>query len=113
MFGNLLTLPIGDDGLLYVEPLYVQGTGDGRFPLLQKVLVNYGDRVGYANTLAEALDQVFGAGAGEIGHRQRRGSRPRPTTSDAEPDADAHADAHADRRAGRRGHVRARTSTRR
>ncbi|WP_233496168.1 UPF0182 family protein [Geodermatophilus sp. TF02-6] len=65
VFGNLLTLPIGTDGLLYVEPLYVQGTGENSFPLLQKVLVNYGDRVGYADTLAQALDQVFGAGAGE------------------------------------------------
>jgi uncharacterized protein len=64
VFGNLLTLPIGGNGLLYVEPLYVQGTGQNSFPLLQKVLVNYGDRVGYGNTLAEALDQVFGAGAG-------------------------------------------------
>ncbi|WP_152731424.1 UPF0182 family protein [Goekera deserti] len=64
VFGNLLTLPIGTDGLLYVEPLYVQGTGDTSFPLLRKVLVNYGDRVGYADTFAEALDQVFGEGAG-------------------------------------------------
>jgi uncharacterized membrane protein (UPF0182 family) len=66
VFGNLLTLPIGGDGLLYVEPLYVQGSGEGSFPLLQKVLVNFGDRIGYADTLAEALDQVFGAGAGEV-----------------------------------------------
>jgi uncharacterized membrane protein (UPF0182 family) len=65
VFGNLLTLPIGESGLLYVEPLYVQGTGENSFPLLQKVLVNYGDRVGYGDTLEEALDQVFGAGAGE------------------------------------------------
>jgi uncharacterized membrane protein (UPF0182 family) len=65
VFGNLLTLPIGEDGLLYVQPLYVEGTGNNSFPLLRKVLVNYGDRVGYANTLSEALDQVFGAGAGE------------------------------------------------
>ncbi|WNV77879.1 UPF0182 family protein [Geodermatophilus sp. DSM 44513] len=65
VFGNLLTLPIGDDGLLYVQPLYVEGTGQNSFPLLRKVLVNYGDRVGYADTLAQALDQVFGAGAGE------------------------------------------------
>jgi uncharacterized membrane protein (UPF0182 family) len=65
VFGNLLTLPIGNAGLLYVEPLYVRGTGDGGFPLLQKVLVNFGDRIGYADTLEEALDQVFGAGAGE------------------------------------------------
>ncbi|MCW2575404.1 MAG: hypothetical protein JWR66_1434, partial [Modestobacter sp.] len=65
VFGNLLTLPIGEDGLLYVQPLYVEGTGQNSFPLLRKVLVNYGDRVGYADTLEEALDQVFGAGAGE------------------------------------------------
>jgi uncharacterized membrane protein (UPF0182 family) len=65
VFGNLLTLPIGDAGLLYVEPLYVRGSGESSFPLLQKVLVNYADRIGYANTLAAALDQVFGAGAGQ------------------------------------------------
>ncbi len=65
VFGNLLTLPIGEGGLLYIEPLYVQGTGENGFPLLQKVLVNFAGRVGYANTLSEALDQVFGAGAGE------------------------------------------------
>src|SRR3712207_3230685 len=64
-YTTLFRSPIGDNGLLYVEPLYVEGTGENSFPLLQKVLVNYGDRVGYANTLAEALDQVFGAGAGE------------------------------------------------
>jgi uncharacterized membrane protein (UPF0182 family) len=65
VFGNLLTLPIGEDGLLYVQPLYVEGTGQNSFPLLRKVLVNYGDRVGYADTLEEALDQVFGPGAGQ------------------------------------------------
>ncbi|WP_347060726.1 UPF0182 family protein [Blastococcus sp. HT6-30] len=66
VFGNLLTLPIGDAGLLYVEPLYVESTGEGGFPLLQRVLVNFGDRIGYANTLSEALDQVFGDGAGVV-----------------------------------------------
>ena len=65
VFGNLLTLPIGTSGLLYVEPLYVQGRSDNSFPLLRRVLVNYGDRVGYADTFAEALDQVFGEGAGD------------------------------------------------
>ncbi len=65
VFGNLLTLPIGADGLLYVQPLYVEGTGVNSFPLLRKVLVNYGASVGYADTLSDALDQVFGAGAGD------------------------------------------------
>ncbi len=66
VFGNLLTLPIGNAGLLYIEPLYVRSTGENSFPLLQKVLVNYGDRIGYGDTLSEALDQVFGAGAGDV-----------------------------------------------
>ena len=102
VFGNLLTLPIGGSGLLYVEPLYVQGTGENSFPLLQKVLVNYGDRVGYADTLEEALDQVFGAGAGRVG--DRRAGRRRPTDGgDADADHAADADHHA---AGRRGDAR-------
>jgi uncharacterized membrane protein (UPF0182 family) len=92
VFGNLLTLPIGGDGLLYVEPLYVQGSGEGAFPLLQKVLVNFGDRIGYADTLAEALDQVFGAGAGEVatdsGAEPTPDGTPAPTTP-AEPTSPA------------------------
>jgi uncharacterized membrane protein (UPF0182 family) len=79
VFGNLLTLPIGTNGLLYVEPLYVAGTGENAFPLLQKVLVNYGDRVGYANTFAAALDQVFGSGAGDAAADSGTGGTPSPT----------------------------------
>ena len=101
VFGNLLTLPIGGSGLLYVEPLYVAGPGENSFPLLQKVLVNYGDRVGYGDTLEEALDQVFGAGVGEAAvggeggtRRPRRRLRPTPHHPD---DAD-HAAATAGRR---------------
>jgi uncharacterized membrane protein (UPF0182 family) len=63
-FGNLLTLPVGG-GLLYVEPLYVQGEGQGSQPLLRKVLVSFGDQVAYENTLPEALNKLFGAGAGD------------------------------------------------
>ncbi|MGY1751362.1 UPF0182 family membrane protein [Modestobacter sp. SYSU DS0511] len=92
VFGNLLTLPIGDAGLLYVEPLYVEGTGENAFPLLQKVLVNYQDRIGYANTLAEALEQVFGPGAGEAAPDvdDAAGGTETPVTED--PDASPPAD---------------------
>jgi uncharacterized protein len=79
VFGNLLTLPIGTNGLLYVEPLYVAGTGQNSFPLLQKVLVNYGDRVGYANTFADALNQVFGPGAGNAAADSGTRGTPAPT----------------------------------
>ncbi|MDP9239118.1 MAG: UPF0182 family protein [Actinomycetota bacterium] len=61
-FGNLLTLPVGG-GLLYIEPLYVQGEGQGSQPLLRKVLVAFGGKVAYQSTLAEALNQLFGPGA--------------------------------------------------
>ncbi len=63
-FGNLLTLPVGG-GLLYIEPLYVQGEGQGSQPLLRKVLVSFGDQVAYENTLPEALNKLFGSGAGD------------------------------------------------
>ncbi|MFJ4108544.1 UPF0182 family membrane protein [Oerskovia enterophila] len=61
--GNLLTLPVGG-GLLYVQPVYVQASEGTKFPLLRKVLVNFGDQVGFADTLDEALNQVFGGESG-------------------------------------------------
>ena len=61
--GNLLTLPVGG-GLLYVQPVYVQSSSDTKYPLLRKVLVYFGDQVGFADTLSEALDQVFGGDSG-------------------------------------------------
>lgn len=76
-YGNLLTLPIADGGILYVEPLYTERipttSNSSTFPQLSRVLVSLrepraggGVRVGYAPTLAEALDQVFGPGTGRV-----------------------------------------------
>lgn len=61
--GNLLTVPVGG-GLLYVQPVYVQSSAGTKIPLLRKVLVSFGDKVGYADTLGEALDQVFSGDSG-------------------------------------------------
>jgi uncharacterized membrane protein (UPF0182 family) len=61
--GNLLTLPVGG-GLLYVQPVYVQASSGTQFPLLQRVLVAFGDEIGFASTLDGALDQVFGGDDG-------------------------------------------------
>lgn len=61
--GNLLTLPVGD-GLLYVQPVYVQSSQGTQFPLLHRIAVAFGDEIGYAATLDEALDQVFGGDSG-------------------------------------------------
>lgn len=61
--GNLLTLPVGG-GLLYVQPVYVQASSGTQYPLLQHVLVSFGDEIGFAPTLDAALDQVFGGDSG-------------------------------------------------
>ncbi len=58
IFGNLLTLPV-NDGLLYVEPFYIQGQASTTsFPQLNRVLVWYAGRVGVGTTLEQALTQA-------------------------------------------------------
>ena len=61
--GNLLTLPVGG-GLLYVQPVYLQSTGSTSYPTLQRVLVAFGNKIGFAATLDEALDELFGGDSG-------------------------------------------------
>jgi uncharacterized protein len=61
--GNLLSLPVGG-GLLYVEPVYVKASQGASYPLLKKVLVGFADKIGYADTLQGALDQVFSGNSG-------------------------------------------------
>ena len=64
VLGNLLTLPVGG-GLLYVQPVYVRATANAAaYPLLQKVLVSFGEKIGFDDTLRGALDQVFGGDSG-------------------------------------------------
>src|SRR4029453_8483034 len=64
LYGNLISLPVGD-GMLYVEPVYVQGAQENAVPLLQKVLMSYGDGGTYvvlANNLKQGLDQLVTQG---------------------------------------------------
>jgi uncharacterized membrane protein (UPF0182 family) len=66
-WGNLLTLPVSQGGLLYVAPVYASpGTSDAAssYPRLIRVAMLYNDRVGYGPTVSAALDAIFGAGAG-------------------------------------------------
>ncbi len=58
IFGNLLTLPV-NDGLLYVEPFYIQGqSASSQYPQLNRVLVWYANKVGVGSTLEEALQKA-------------------------------------------------------
>jgi uncharacterized membrane protein (UPF0182 family) len=83
-YGNLLTLPVAG-GLLYVEPVYIErASQESSYPQLARVLVYYNGQVGYKPTISEALDEVFGAGAG-AGATQVPGTSPTPATSGTSP----------------------------
>jgi len=57
--GNLLVLPIGDDGLLYVEPIFLQSEG-APFPEFVRVIMVDQERVAFAETVEDGLRQVLG-----------------------------------------------------
>lgn len=91
--GNLLTLPVGG-GLLYVQPVYLEASSGTKFPLLQKVLVSFGDGIAFEDTLDEALDALFGGESGanldngvvEPGETPGESDDPEaPSTGDEEP----------------------------
>jgi uncharacterized membrane protein (UPF0182 family) len=60
ILGNLLTVPV-KESLLYVQPIFVQGSAANSIPLLQRVAVFYNNTVGYSPTLAESISKVIGA----------------------------------------------------
>ncbi|WBB79360.1 UPF0182 family protein [Micromonospora sp. WMMD882] len=75
-YGNLLSLPF-DNGMLYVEPVYVKSNQQDAYPLLQKVLLSYGDGGSYvvlANTLQEGIQQLV-----EQGKQAVAGNPPPPS----------------------------------
>ncbi len=64
-FGNLLTLPLGEE-LVYVQPVYTEKTGTGSYPILQFVMVSVGgsesetaDRVGFGTTFDVAFKNAL------------------------------------------------------
>jgi uncharacterized membrane protein (UPF0182 family) len=65
LYGNLISLPV-EGGVLYVEPVYVKtGNQENAAPLLQKVLMSYGDGGTYvvlADNLKQGLQQLVQQG---------------------------------------------------
>ncbi len=57
--GNLLVLPIGDDGLIYIEPIFLQAEG-APFPEFVRVIMVDQRRVAFAETVEEGLRQLLG-----------------------------------------------------
>ena len=101
-WGNLLTLPVGQGGLLYVAPVYASpGASDAAssYPRLIRVAMMYNDKVGYGPTVRDALTELFGPGADATatgpaptdrrtdnrprGHRRPTASRPHPPANQA------------------------------
>ncbi len=61
--GNLYVLPV-EGSLLYAEPIYME-SATSSLPEVKRVIVYYNERLAYEATLAECLDKLFGAGAGD------------------------------------------------
>lgn len=59
--GNLFVIPI-EDSLIYVEPVYLEAKEDS-IPEVKRVIVVYGDQIAYEETLAAALNSLFGEGS--------------------------------------------------
>lgn len=86
--GNLLTLPVGD-GLLYVQPVYIQRSADvGTYPVLQFVAVSFGGgSVGFGQTLDEALKVAVGLQDGDTTPDDPPVDAADPDAPDPAPDA--------------------------
>lgn len=67
-YGNLLTVPLADAGLLYVQPVYAYqaSASSSSYAVLAYVLVSYGGQLGYGHTLGQALTDALHNG-GEDG----------------------------------------------
>ncbi len=85
-WGNLLTLPVAEGGLLYVEPVYASpGASDAAssYPRLIRVAMMYNDKVGYGPTVRDALTELFGQGADATA----TGPAPTGSTNGQQPEA--------------------------
>jgi uncharacterized protein len=79
--GNLLLVPI-DNALVYVQPFYVVGDNqDRQLPRLERVVVVFGNDVATADTLAEALRELFGQDVATQENREED-TTPLPTAPD-------------------------------
>lgn len=82
--GNLLTLPT-DKGLLYVEPLYLQGVSSSSYPQLGQVLVWYNNSVGMGPNLKAALENASPADLSDVNAGGTGTIAPLPTGGDTTP----------------------------
>jgi hypothetical protein len=56
--GNMFIIPV-NSSILYVEPVYLEATNSS-IPEVKRIIVAYGDKIAYEETLAECLVSLFG-----------------------------------------------------
>ena len=61
--GNMFVIPV-NSSILYVEPVYLEAT-NASIPEVKRIIVAYGDKIAYEETLAACLVSLFGDGAEE------------------------------------------------
>ena len=57
--GKLIILPISGR-VFYIQPLYLEATGEPRIPQLKRVIVSDGERLAMEESLESGLEAVFG-----------------------------------------------------
>lgn len=62
--GNMLVVPV-EESVIYVQPVYLQGTAQNALPELKRVVVVFEDRIIMRPTLNEAIDVIFGTERGD------------------------------------------------
>ena len=67
--GNMFVIPI-ENSLMYVETIYLRASS-ASMPEVKRVIIYFNEKIAYEETLAEALDTMFGEGIGDV-----TGSRP-------------------------------------
>jgi uncharacterized membrane protein (UPF0182 family) len=83
IYGNLLSLPY-QDGMLYIEPVYIRTTAQDAFPLMQRVLMSYGQYVTLAPSVEAGLADLVEQGQAGVptlpdGETPPDGEAPPPT----------------------------------
>lgn len=78
--GNLLVLPIGDDALLYVEPIFLQAEG-APFPEFVRVIMADQRRIAFAESVEEGIRQLLGEAEPPPPEPPDPGESPEPSAS--------------------------------
>lgn len=58
IFGDTIIVPV-NHSLLYIEPMYLRASGESSIPEVKRIIVSYSDRIILADSVENALMQLF------------------------------------------------------